>query len=178
MKKEIYFQIDNKAGASLAGGPGKERKWRAVRQKSKAQIYLERVEMMDCIIENKLKEQRQWRDIALGITANMDGQRVQSSGSLSPMADAINRCVDMEREIDAAVDTLVDIKREVVATLEQLDSPTEYRFLHMRYIQHKSLQEIADHYGREYGWATTTHGRAVAHVQEILDKKEMLCDAV
>jgi hypothetical protein len=41
----------------------------------------------------------------------------------------------------------------------------------MRYIQFKSLQEIADHYGKEYGWATTTHGRALKSVQDILDKK-------
>ena len=58
-------------------------------KKSKAQKFLERVEMIDTIIENKLIEQRQWKDIALGITANMGGERVQSSGSNSKMADAI-----------------------------------------------------------------------------------------
>ena len=142
-----------------------------LRKKSKAQLYLERVEMIDSIIKNKLIEQRQWKDVALGITANMGGERVQSSGSQSKMADAINKCVDMEEEIDRFVDKLVDTKREVIQLIEQLDSPTEYNVLHMRYIQYKSLQEIADHYGKEYGWATTTHGRALANVQNILEGK-------
>ena len=142
-----------------------------MRKKSKAQLYLERVEMIDSIIKNKLIEQQQWKDIALGITANMGGERVQSSGTQSKMGDAINKCVDTEAEIDRLVDKLIDTKREVTAIIEQLDSPTEYNVLHMRYIQFKDLQSIADHYGKEYGWATTTHGRAIANVQRILDKK-------
>lgn len=143
-----------------------------MRKKSKAQVFLERLEMIDSIIKNKLIEQRQWKDIALGITANMGGERVQSSGSKSKMADAIEKCVDMEAEIDSLIDKLIDTKREVIQTIEQLDSPTEYNVLHMRYIQYKTLQEIADHYGKEYGWATTTHGRAIAGVQRILDEKK------
>lgn len=140
-----------------------------MRQKSEAQRYLEQVEMLDAVIRNKLIEQRQWKEIALGITANMDGERVQSSGSQSKMADAIDKCVDMEAEIDSLVDRLIDTKREVNQTIEQLDSPIEYNLLHMRYIQYRELQEIADHYGKEYTWATTTHGRALGKVQKILD---------
>ena len=140
-----------------------------MRQKSEAQRYLEQVEMLDAVIKNKLIEQRQWKDIALGITANMDGERVQSSGSQSKMADAIDKCVDMEAEIDSLVDRLIDTKREVIQTIEQVDSPIEYNVLHMRYIQYRELQEIADHYGKEYSWATTTHGRALGKVQKILD---------
>ena len=142
-----------------------------VRTKSAAQVYLERVEMLDSIIKNKLIEQQQWRDIALGITANMGDEKVQSSGAKSKMADALNKCMDMEAEIDSAVDRLIDTKREVIRTIEKLDSPMEYNVLHMRYIQFRGLQEIADHYDKEYGWATTTHGRALAHVQSILDSK-------
>lgn len=138
-----------------------------------AKEFLRQVEKLDVLIQNKLIEQRQWRDIALGITGNMEGERVQSSGGKSKMADAVERCVDMEAEINSLVDNLIAIKKAVVAAIEQLDSPIEYNVLHMRYIQFKGLQEIADHYGRDYGWATTTHGRALRHLQEILDKK---CD--
>ncbi len=142
-----------------------------MRKKSEAQIFLEQVEKLDVRITNKLIEKQQWHDIALGITANMEGERVQSSGSQSKMADAINKCVDMEAEIDRLVDILIETKKEVIQTIEQVDSPIEYNLLHLRYIQFKDLQEIADHYGKEYGWATTTHGRALKNVQRIIDKK-------
>lgn len=137
-----------------------------------AKEFLRQVEKLDVRIANKLIEQKQWRDIALGITANMDGERVQASGAKSKMDDAIERCVDMEDEIDRLVDILIGTKKEVIQTIERLDSATEYNVLHMRYIQFRDLQDIADHYGKEYGWATTTHGRALKHLQTILDEKQ------
>lgn len=136
-----------------------------------AKSFLRQVEKLDVRISNKLIERQQWRDIALGITANVGGERVQASGSQHKMADAIEKCVDMEAEIDALVDSLIATKREVIATIEKLESPTEYDVLHKRYIQFLDLQEIADCYGKEYGWATTTHGRALKNVQNILDRK-------
>lgn len=137
----------------------------------KAQDFLRQVRKLDLQITNKLIEQQQWRDIALGITANMDGERVQSSGGKSKMADAVNKCVDIEAEVDGLIDKLIDTKKEVIQTIEQLDSPTEYDVLHRRYIQFQGLQDIADHYRKDYGWATTTHGRALKSLQEILDSK-------
>lgn len=137
-----------------------------------AKAYLQRVERLDLIIQNKLIEKQQWKDLALGITASVGGDRVQSSGNQQKMACAIERCVDMEAEIDALIDEMVNAKRDVIATIEQLNSPTEYNILHKRYIQFLSLQEIADCYGKEYSWITTTHGRALKNVQKILDRRE------
>ena len=143
-----------------------------MRQKSEAQIYLEQVEKLDARIKNKLIEQQQWRDIALGITANMDGERVQSSGAKSKMADAVERCVDMEAEIDSLVDILIDTKKEVIQTIESLDSATEYKLLHLRYIQYIPLKDIADMWGTEYTNITTTHGRALKSVGLLLKERK------
>ena len=140
-------------------------------KKSKVQAFLERVEMLDTIIENKLIEQRQWKDLALSITANMGGEKVQASGSQSKMADAVIACVAMESEIADAVDRLIAEKKKVVQTIEKLYSPTEYRILHLRYIQHISLTDIAEKLNREYSWVTTTHGRALKNVQKLIEKK-------
>jgi hypothetical protein len=136
-----------------------------------AKEFLKQPERLDLRIKNKLIEKQQWKEMALGITANMDGERVQSSsGAKSKMAEAVIKCVDMEAEIDSLIDELIDTKKKVIQTIEQLDSATEYNVLHMRYIQYLSLQDIADHYNRDYGWATTTHGRALKSVQELLGK--------
>ncbi len=139
-------------------------------KKTKAQLFLERVEKIEAIIENKLIEQRQWREIAMSITANMDGERVQASKSTSKMADAVINCVAIEDEIAEAVERLIAEKQKVTQTIEQLYSPTEYRILHMRYIQHISLTDISEKLDKEYTWVTTTHGRALKHLQSILDR--------
>ncbi len=143
--------------------------------KSKAQIYLEQIEMLDAIIENKMIEKKQWEDIALGITANMEGERVQSSGTKSKMSNAIERCVDIEKEIDSLIDKLIDTKKEVTQTIENLQSPIQYKVLHMKYIQYKEYPEfwdIADKFGRDYSWATTVHGRALKAVGVILKERK------
>ena len=134
-----------------------------------AKDYLQQVEMLDEKIKNKLIERQQWKDVALGITASMGGERVQTSGNNQKMADAIVKCVDMESEIDKLIDELIDTKKAVIATIEKLYSPTEYKILHMRYIQHISLTDIADKLNKEYSWVTTTHGRALKSVQRLLN---------
>ena len=136
-----------------------------------AKSYLRQVEKLDVQIQNKLIERQQWKDISLGITASIGGERVQASSSQQKMADAVVKCVDMEAEINTLVDALIETKKDVIATIEQLDSPTEYDILHKRYIQFLTLQEIADRYGREYTTITTAHGRALKNVQRIIDRK-------
>lgn len=143
-----------------------------MKKKSEAQVFLERVETIEVIIENKLMEQRQWRELAECITANMDGERVQTSKTTqSTMANAVLNCVALEEEIAEAVERLIVEKRNVTQTIEKLYSPMEYRILHMRYIQHISLVDIADKLDRDYTWVTTTHGRALKHLQNILDRR-------
>jgi hypothetical protein len=141
-----------------------------LKKKSDAKIFLEQVEKLDNLIECKQIEKQQWHDLALSITASMGGERVQSSGSQSKMADAVTKCVAMEDEIARVIDTLIATKSEVVHTIEQVDNPTWYKLLHMKYIQHLELITIADNLNSSYDWAKSTHGRAVKAVQDILEK--------
>jgi DNA-directed RNA polymerase specialized sigma subunit len=137
----------------------------------KAKDYLLQVVKLDRLIENKLIEIQQWKAIATGTTAHSEGDRVQSSGSQQKMADAVCRYVSIEEEIDRYIDKLVDIKQEVIKTIEQLPA-TEYDVLHQIYIQGKTLDDVADRYSNSYSWATTVHGRALKKVQNILDKEK------
>lgn len=141
------------------------------KNKSKAQIYLEQVEMADTIIPNKLIEIQQWYELATSITASMNSEVVQASGSKQKMADAINKCLDIVDELTLRVNQLKAVKKEVTQTIEQLYSPTEYNVLHMRYIQHMELQEIADYYGKDYDWAKVVCKRGCDHVQAILRRQ-------
>ena len=87
-----------------------------------AKEFLKQPERLDLRIKNKLIEKQQWKDIALGITANMDGERVQSSSNTkSKMGDAVIKCVDMEAEIDSLIDELIDKKKNVIQVLENVN---------------------------------------------------------
>lgn len=143
---------------------------------NEAQIFLEQVEKVDAITPNKLIEMQQMYDLATSITAAMNSECVQSSGSKQKMADAVNKCLDIADDIPNQIDRLGVIRGDVIQTIEQLYSPTEYKLLHLRYVQHVPLKDIADMWGVEYTNITTTHGRALKNVQAILNKKEKVCD--
>lgn len=134
----------------------------------KAKDYLQQISKLDKMIQNKMIEKEQWKDMATSTTASSDGERVQSSGSQQKMADAVCKYVAIEAEINSQIDKLIELKKDVISTIEQLPS-TEYDLLHIVYIQFKSFEEAAEIYKKTYSWATTVHGRALKHVQDILD---------
>lgn len=136
----------------------------------KAKEFLKQLNKLDKMIENKMIEQAQWRSIAIGTSAQMYGERVQSSGSQQKMADAVDRYIDIEAEIEQCIDRMVDTKKDVISVIEQLNA-TEYDLLHKVYVQYITLFDVADLYGKTYSWATTIHGRALKNVQDILDKR-------
>ncbi len=137
----------------------------------KAKEYLQQIRKLDKMIENKLIEKKQWQEIATGTTSRMDGERVQSSGSQQKMADAIDRALDIDAEIKLHIESLFRTKKDILSVIEQLNA-TEYDVLHKVYVQHLTLQEVADSYQNSYSWATTIHGHAIAHVQKILDGRK------
>ena len=136
-----------------------------------AREFLKQPKKLDKMIENKLNEKEQWKCIATGTTAQMGGERVQSSGSQQKMADAVVRFVDIEKEIDRCIDNLVDTKKDVIAVIEQLNA-SEYDLLHKIYIQFFTLQEVAYLYDKSISWAKTVHKRGLKNVQKILDERK------
>ena len=139
-----------------------------------AKTYLRQLKKLDKLIENKLAEKRHWQDIALGGGSSFpSGDKVQTSGSQQKMADAVCKYINIEEEIDQCIDQLVDTRREVISTIENLNVD-EYDLLHKIYVQYMTLNEAADAMDkRSYSWATTVHGRALQHVQKILDCRKV-----
>ena len=138
----------------------------------KAKEYLLQVEKLNKMIDNKLIELEQWKAMATGITVHSDGERVQSSGSQQRMADAVSRYVDIQNEVNAQIDRLVELKKEVISTIEQLPAQ-EYDLLHKVYIQLMSFKDAAAAYNKHPKWAARIHGSALQKVQKILDERKM-----
>lgn len=124
------------------------------------------------MIANKLAEVEQWKEIAKGTTVSSESERVKSSGNQQKMETAVCRYVTIQEEIDRNIATLIDLKTSVIHTIEQLPA-TEYDLLHHVYIQGKTLYDFADENKKTYSWATTIHGRALKHLQDILDESEL-----
>lgn len=131
--------------------------------------FLKRIEKIDRIIENKIAELDHFRELAQKVTATYGGDRVQASMSQQKMADAVGRCVDIEREIADAVETLKHDRREIMDVIEQLDA-RQYDLLFKIYVERLPLIDAAAACGMEYRTAIRTKNAAIDNVQRIIDK--------
>lgn len=130
-----------------------------------AKRYLEEYKKIDTMILNKTIEAEQWEALAQSITANMGGEKVQSSSNQQKMQDYICNKIDIEAEIDALIAKKQDIT-DTIALLPMAD----YNILHKVYIQSLSFKEIAGD-EKDYSNVTTAHGRALQRLQKLLDTR-------
>lgn len=137
-----------------------------------AKEFLLQPHRLEVLIRNKIIEADRWRDLALSITASMGGEKVQSSGSQQKMADKINKYLDYEKETDSLIDKLIDTRNEVVRVIEEIENPFYLDLIHRKYIQYKTLDQIAEEMDKSYDAIKKAHGRALQEVREILRKKE------
>ena len=117
----------------------------------RAKEYLKRIRKIDLMIKNRLTERQQWVDMALSITAQSNGERVQSSGRQQKMADAIVEYLDIGGDEGGEIGQLKEERREIIATIEQLNV-VEYDLLHRVYVQQLSFQDVADANERSVDW--------------------------
>lgn len=132
-----------------------------------AREYLEQIEKNECIIANKQIEKKYWMDIATGTTANVTGERVQTSGDGHAKEKQIVEMVLIDEEIERLKGEIA----EIISTLERLKA-AEYDFLHKMYVQRLSLKEAQAVMKKSYSWAKSTHNKALLNLQKILDEQE------
>ena len=127
--------------------------------------FFERLSMIDCQIENKKAEIQMWKNIALNTAPQGESERVQSTKNPQKMADAVNKYVDLEREIE----TLVHEKDECIKIIEKVSNPLFYDILHKYHIQHMKLAEIAKIRGYSYDYIKDRHLEAKKELQNVLN---------
>lgn len=140
-----------------------------------AKEYLKNIASIDMRIKNKSIEKAQHHalmmDIATIITANMSGERVQSSGSKQRMADTVDDKLTYIQNIDKRIAELEAEKAEIISTIELLPMD-EYDILHKCYVQRMGLKQVAVERKESYSSTTTTHGKALKRLAAILEKRK------
>lgn len=136
--------------------------------------FLKQLKKWDLMIANKRIEIEQWRGMASGTTAQMGGERVQTSSSQQKMADTVCRYIDLEKEYERAIEHLYKLRKEVIGVIEMLEAD-EYDVLHRIYVQYQSLSQVAEaHEHKSVSWARQKRDRGIRNVQKILGERGMV----
>jgi DNA-directed RNA polymerase specialized sigma24 family protein len=132
-----------------------------------AEQYLEQIQKIGFLILRKRDEIRQLKQIADGGGGFSTSERVKSSGNPQRMAAAVDRYIDLEREIEE----LKQKRRVILETLQRLPSD-EYKVLYLLYVEGYLLKELPSEFDKSYSWVKLVKRSALERLQRIVDETE------
>lgn len=135
---------------------------------NEAKEYLERIKWCDVLIDSKLEELERLNSLVKRITPVMSDTSGAGGGNQDKLGDTVAKIVDLKAKIDRDTDAFVDLKHEAAALLEKIEKPEYYQVLHKRYIQYKSLEQIAGELNYSWRWVCKLHGRALQAFERVL----------
>jgi len=104
--------------------------------------------------------ERCMRDIALLKSPRLDGDRVQSSGSGNGFTVQVERLIDLQQDLNKRIDRFINVRDKIYRQIAGMPSPHK-ELLWKRYIEYKSLENIAEELNYSYQWARELHGIAL-----------------
>lgn len=135
----------------------------------KAKDYLLQVRRINKLIELKQSEINKL-NLYLGVKAvNYEAERVQSSNT-TDRADLICKIVDFEIELKEYIKQLIDLKKEIMQTIDKLDEADLIKLLYLRYFDFKTWEEIAITMNYSYRWILKLHGISLQKIEKILQQ--------
>lgn len=108
-----------------------------------AKEYLNQAYRLDQRIDSKIEQVASLNDLATKCTTTISGMPHNPSRSTSPMADTIDKIIDLQAEINRDIDALVDLKREIVTVIKAVDNPEYQTLLEKRYLCFLHWEQIA-----------------------------------
>lgn len=135
--------------------------------------YLKQIPRLDKTINMKLEQIEELRSLAEKITAEV--KHIKSQNKKSYQADRVSgivaKIVDLNAEINADVDRLVDLKAEAIKLIDKVENPEHKLLLSMRYVSNYTFEKIAVEMNYCYRWVLTLHGRALDDFEKVYKKK-------
>lgn len=118
------------------------------------------------MINNKLTEIAQLKDMAASISAPQSGERVQTTPNFDKIGTRYAKIDEMERKIDGMVDELVDKKEKIIQQIDSMEDENTYNILFARYIEKKTFEVIATE--MKYSWRQVVrlHGTALKQFEK------------
>lgn len=128
--------------------------------------YLGQISCLNRMINNKLTEIAQLKDMVVSISAPQSGDRVQTTPNFDKIGTKYAKMDEMERKIDGMVDELVDKKEKIIQQIDSMEDENTYNILFARYIEKKTFEVIATE--MKYSWRQVVrlHGTALKQFEK------------
>ena len=138
----------------------------------KAKEFLNQAYLLDQRIKSKSEQIQSLNELATKCTATLTGMPRNPNRGGSTMADAVCKIIDLQNEIAADMDRLVQIKKDIVDVIAKVDDVKFRILLEKRYLCGETWEEITMSLYHNRRWVFRLHDKALDAVQEILDSGE------
>ena len=128
--------------------------------------YLQQISRLDRMINNKLAEISQLRELAMSVSAVKNEERVQTTPNFDKIGTAYCKIEEMEEKLDKLIDEFVDKKNLIISQIDKIENETYYEILFARYIEKKTFEKIADELTYSWRQVIRIHGRALQEFEK------------
>lgn len=108
-----------------------------------AKEYLSQAYRLDKRIDSKIEQLKSLNLLATKCTSTLSDMPKSQSAGNSQLEDTVVKIVDLQEEINKDIDSLVDLKRDIVRTIKSVQNPEYQIILELRYLCFKTWEEIA-----------------------------------
>ena len=128
--------------------------------------YLQQISRLDRMINNKLAEISQLRELAMSVSAVKNEERVQTTPNFDKIGTAYCKIEEMEEKLDKLIDEFVDKRNLIISQIDKIENETYYEILFARYIEKKTFEKIADEMNYSWRQVIRLHGRALQEFEK------------
>lgn len=130
-----------------------------------AREYLSQAYHIDQRINSKIEQVASLRDLSFKATATLTDMP-GGSRNVHSKESIVAKMMDLENEINADIDNLVDIKRDVVSMINSVDNKDCQLLLEMRYLCFMSWERIAIEMQRSLRSIYRLHDKALEKISQ------------
>lgn len=118
------------------------------------------------MINNKLSELAELKELSKSISAVSNKERVQTSMERDKIGNTLSKIDEMEREIDKMIDYYSDKRTHIIGQIDSMEDENSYDILFSRYIEKKTFEKIADTKNYSFRQIIRLHGIALKQFEE------------
>ena len=130
-----------------------------------AREYLSQAYYLDQRINSKIEQVESLNDLARKAGCAISGMPRNPDRAVSSMANAVERIVDLQAEINADIDRMVGLKTEIMKVIRQMDDPEFQTLLEKRYLNFHTWGQIAVDMGYNVRHLYRIHDRALLEIK-------------
>lgn len=126
-----------------------------------AKDYLSQAYRIDQRINSKIEQVSSLNNMATKATSTITDMPGSATRNIHRMEDVITKIIDMQAEINADIDKLIDLKAEIMDAIKGVDNLEYQTILELRYLCYKPWEQIAIELGYSVNNVFKMHRKAL-----------------